>query len=178
VHPNPDKAWSDGEQSLDFAGFDEMMADLEPWLALRDRLVPRCVSGQVRLREAAGAVSWRPWDEISGQRAWRLALDCIADSDLRFALGPAQFSTVPDNCDCRAGLRAAGRAARARAVSQGRATVAGPRRQGGAAGSGFAATADANVSFDGKSVLFAGKQAAGDPWQIWELTLETTRCAR
>ena len=35
VHPNPDKAWSDGEQSLDFAGFDEMMADLEPWLALR-----------------------------------------------------------------------------------------------------------------------------------------------
>jgi hypothetical protein len=36
---------------------------------------------------------------------------------------------------------------------------------------GFAATADANVSFDGKSVLFAGKQAAGDPWQIWELTL-------
>jgi hypothetical protein len=36
---------------------------------------------------------------------------------------------------------------------------------------GFAATADANVSFDGKTVLFAGKQAAGDPWQIWELTL-------
>ncbi|MGA7830995.1 MAG: 3-deoxy-7-phosphoheptulonate synthase [Terracidiphilus sp.] len=35
VHPNPDKAWSDGEQSLDFTGFDEMMADLEPWLALR-----------------------------------------------------------------------------------------------------------------------------------------------
>ncbi|MGA9671815.1 MAG: hypothetical protein WBQ94_21565 [Terracidiphilus sp.] len=36
---------------------------------------------------------------------------------------------------------------------------------------GFAATADANVGFDGKTVLFAGKQAAGDPWQIWELTL-------
>ena len=36
---------------------------------------------------------------------------------------------------------------------------------------GFAATADANVSFDGKLVLFAGKQAAGDPWQIWEVTL-------
>ena len=38
---------------------------------------------------------------------------------------------------------------------------------------GFAATADANVSFDGKRVLFAGKYAASDPWQIWELTLET-----
>ena len=37
---------------------------------------------------------------------------------------------------------------------------------------GFAATADADVSFDGKSVLFAGKQASGDLWQIWELTLE------
>jgi Hydrazine synthase alpha subunit middle domain len=36
---------------------------------------------------------------------------------------------------------------------------------------GFAASADANVSFDGKSVLFAGKQAATDPWQIWELAL-------
>lgn len=37
---------------------------------------------------------------------------------------------------------------------------------------GFAATADADVSFDGKRVLFAGRQASGDPWQIWELTLE------
>ena len=36
---------------------------------------------------------------------------------------------------------------------------------------GFAATADASISFDGKNVLFAGKQAPSDPWQIWELTL-------
>jgi hypothetical protein len=36
---------------------------------------------------------------------------------------------------------------------------------------GFAAAADANVSFDAKTVLFAGKQAAGDPWQIWELNI-------
>jgi hypothetical protein len=35
VHPHPDKAWSDGEQSLDFAGFDAMMYGLEPWLELR-----------------------------------------------------------------------------------------------------------------------------------------------
>ena len=34
---------------------------------------------------------------------------------------------------------------------------------------GFFATADANVSFDGKSVLFSGKQRAEDHWQIWEL---------
>jgi hypothetical protein len=36
---------------------------------------------------------------------------------------------------------------------------------------GFAATADADVSFDAKTVLFAGKKSAGDPWQVWELTL-------
>jgi hypothetical protein len=35
----------------------------------------------------------------------------------------------------------------------------------------FASSADASVSFDGASVLFAGKEAAGDPWQIWEMTL-------
>jgi hypothetical protein len=36
---------------------------------------------------------------------------------------------------------------------------------------GFAASADANVSIDARTVLFAGKQHASDPWQIWELTL-------
>ena len=35
----------------------------------------------------------------------------------------------------------------------------------------FAASADASVSLDGMSVLFAGKKSAADPWQIWELTL-------
>jgi 3-deoxy-7-phosphoheptulonate synthase len=35
VHPTPEKAWSDGEQSLDFAEFDEMMGSLEPYIALR-----------------------------------------------------------------------------------------------------------------------------------------------
>lgn len=36
----------------------------------------------------------------------------------------------------------------------------------------FAATADAQVSFDAKSVLFAGKKAASEPWQIWQLSLQ------
>ena len=37
---------------------------------------------------------------------------------------------------------------------------------------GFRASADASVSFDGQTVLFAGKRSAGDPWQIWELALK------
>ena len=36
VHPDPDRAWSDGEQSLDFDGFAAMMTALEPWIALRN----------------------------------------------------------------------------------------------------------------------------------------------
>jgi Hydrazine synthase alpha subunit middle domain len=38
----------------------------------------------------------------------------------------------------------------------------------------FAASADPTVSFDGKSVLFAGKQKAEDHWQIWEVALDVT----
>ena len=35
VHPHPDQAWSDGEQSLTFDEFKNMMADLAPWCELR-----------------------------------------------------------------------------------------------------------------------------------------------
>ena len=38
--------------------------------------------------------------------------------------------------------------------------------------SGFAASADASISFDGKTVLFAGKKDAGDRWGIWEVPAE------
>ncbi len=48
---------------------------------------------------------------------------------------------------------------------------------------GFSASADANVSFDAKHLLFAGKRQAGEHWQIWEMSLATrearqiTHCA-
>jgi 3-deoxy-7-phosphoheptulonate synthase len=35
VHPHPENAWSDGEQSLTFDEFRSMMADLAPWSELR-----------------------------------------------------------------------------------------------------------------------------------------------
>jgi 3-deoxy-7-phosphoheptulonate synthase len=59
VHPNPEEAWSDGEQSLDFAEFDAMMAALKPWIALRgmaldeEELEQHEFAG-LRLTEAAG----------------------------------------------------------------------------------------------------------------------------
>ncbi len=54
VHPNPDKAWSDGEQTLDFAAFDAMMASLEPYLALRTARLAACDFAPDELLEAVG----------------------------------------------------------------------------------------------------------------------------
>lgn len=39
VHPHPEKAWSDGEQSLNFGEFDAMMASLKPYVALREEAI-------------------------------------------------------------------------------------------------------------------------------------------
>jgi 3-deoxy-7-phosphoheptulonate synthase len=54
VHPDPDNAMSDGEQSLDFAAFDAMMAGLEPWLALRNECLDGVISGALQVMEAVG----------------------------------------------------------------------------------------------------------------------------
>jgi hypothetical protein len=48
----------------------------------------------------------------------------------------------------------------------------------------FAASADPALSFDGKRVLFAGRQKTEDHWQIWEISIEggspkrVTNCAQ
>ena len=54
VHPDPDKAWSDGEQSLDFAEFDAMMEDLAPWIALRKHSWGQRHTAEARALEAVG----------------------------------------------------------------------------------------------------------------------------
>jgi 3-deoxy-7-phosphoheptulonate synthase len=54
VHPDPDKAWSDGEQSLDFAEFDAMIDDLAPWIALREHSWGRRNTAEARALEAIG----------------------------------------------------------------------------------------------------------------------------
>jgi 3-deoxy-7-phosphoheptulonate synthase len=55
VHPHPERAWSDGEQSLDFAGFDDMMNSIEPYVALR-RLERQRHERTLPYREAAERV--------------------------------------------------------------------------------------------------------------------------
>jgi len=54
VHPDPDRAWSDGEQSLDFQEFDAMMDDLAPWIALRERGRDRRHAAEAQALEAVG----------------------------------------------------------------------------------------------------------------------------
>ena len=54
VHPNPDKAWSDGEQTLDFKAFEEMMSSLDPYIALRAARLPAGESAGEELLEAVG----------------------------------------------------------------------------------------------------------------------------
>src|SRR5215472_6117695 len=54
VHPNPDKAWSDGDQTLDFDGFDARMASLEPYIALRAARPAFCGPAGDELLEAVG----------------------------------------------------------------------------------------------------------------------------
>jgi 3-deoxy-7-phosphoheptulonate synthase len=49
VHPSPDQAQSDGDQSLRFRDFQNMMDDLQPYLAIRDasrRLGPQLVAAE------------------------------------------------------------------------------------------------------------------------------------
>jgi hypothetical protein len=38
----------------------------------------------------------------------------------------------------------------------------------------FASAADPEVSFDGKSILFAGKKTVADPWCVWEMKADGT----
>jgi 3-deoxy-7-phosphoheptulonate synthase len=54
VHPNPDKAWSDADQTLSFAEFDAMMASLAPYIALREALVHPREDETAALMEAVG----------------------------------------------------------------------------------------------------------------------------
>jgi 3-deoxy-7-phosphoheptulonate synthase len=60
VHPNPAKAWSDGDQSLDFVEFDDMMASLDPYLALRELGLTTGATG-LPTRKAAGI---RPMEAV------------------------------------------------------------------------------------------------------------------
>src|ERR1035438_10554879 len=49
VHPSPEQALSDGDQSLTFRDFQNMMDDLQPYLAIRDasrRLGPQLVAAE------------------------------------------------------------------------------------------------------------------------------------
>lgn len=54
VHPHPEKAWSDADQTLSFSEFDEMMSSLKPYIALRTSQIPARGSLREKVMEAVG----------------------------------------------------------------------------------------------------------------------------
>jgi len=54
VHPHPDTAWSDGDQTLDLPSFDAMLASLKPLIALRAPRQPQSLPERLELLEAVG----------------------------------------------------------------------------------------------------------------------------
>ena len=56
----------------------------------------------------------------------------------------------------------------------GRLVLVPPRGKARVLTASFHGAADPEVSFDGKLILFAGKQAASDPWCIWEMRADGT----
>ena len=68
----------------------------------------------------------------------------------------------------------AGDALRTRSGEGGRLVLVPPRGKARVLTASFRSAADPEVSFDGKSILFAAKQAASDPWCIWEMKADGT----
>ena len=53
VHPDPETAWCDGDQSLNFKEFDTMMTSLAPWIALREDEMRACAASGLDAAEVA-----------------------------------------------------------------------------------------------------------------------------
>ena len=92
---------------------------------------------------------------------------CALSADLSHAALPDVVVTAAPSYQPPAALRGAERfpkGAQLLLIHEGSAEPLAPQ---------FWATADANVSFDGLRVLFAGKQNQSDHWQIWEMALRS-----
>ena len=162
VHPCPEQALSDGNQSLNFAEFRRMMARSSalPGFAAR---VPSTPSATSRGRRS-GLVSSRPILVI--------VLLLIVIAPAKPASESAAITTIPpllytasQNYDPLAWLKGSDRFSGDAAIY----TSEGGRQR--PLIPDFAKSADPSVSFDGKRALFAGKAHAQDPWQIWEIDL-------
>jgi hypothetical protein len=87
------------------------------------------------------------------------------------AVPPLVFTQLPVGTEAeKKGPRAEGML-RANWGDSARLVVRDPKGEVRVLSTGFASACDPDVSFDGKRVLFAGKIAAGDRWNIFEITL-------
>ncbi len=89
---------------------------------------------------------------------------------LRFGGGPGpglplRLTLAPED----GGVGPTGNRANNKTVA--RAEISDPERQQQVFGAGFVATGTPSVSYDGRHAIFAGRRAANDPMQIWEISL-------
>ena len=89
------------------------------------------------------------------------------------ARGPAAFALVVAQVPAGTLPEGEGGSLRAPSLGEGgRLVLVSPAGRTRVLTAGFASAADPEVSFDGRSLLFAGRQADSDPWCVWEMELE------
>jgi len=97
----------------------------------------------------------------------------IAAAPSRPAVAPIVVAQVP--IDGLAGEALAGGTLRAEGLGEGgRLVLVSATGASRVLTADFASAADPDVSFDGQSILFAGKKAASDPWCAWEMRADGT----
>ena len=138
-----------------------MMASLEPYIALRAARLPAQERGP---RDGDRGMNF-PQGRFAACLPLLALLLCGFGTPNSHKLNIAVIVTAAPAYDGTAALRGEERFPRGAQLLLVKDGSAAPLVEG------FAASADANVSFDAQRVLFAGKKSAGDPWAIWELTL-------
>jgi hypothetical protein len=107
----------------------------------------------------------------------RLAFVCfaLATADASAATGlevPLVVTQVPARVQPSPSQSAPVGLARSDAFDGARLVLVSPDGKARLLSEGFHSACDANVSFDGQRLLFAGRKSAGDPWRIWEIGLD------
>ena len=159
VHPCPEKALSDGNQSLTFDEFSHMMNDLQPFLDLEQKIASlRRNSSPQEEPISAAAVHPALAALLVGTGLSRTAVKSQPDP-------PPILYTVAKTYDALAWMHGGDRFTSGARIFLHDAKGDRPLLPD------FTASADPAISFDGLHLLFSGKVHAQDPWQIWEIDL-------
>lgn len=112
-------------------------------------------------------VSWPPL------RPWVLLLACLGGAVARAGVDvPIVVAQLPIGTPAEAGGSRAGGMLRADYGNGARLVLLEPDGTSRVLSEGFQSAGDPCVAFDGRRLLFAGKRQAGDPWNVFEMSLD------